>query len=86
MIKEIQMAKLEEKQQIDDTLNLDGDFEIEEKGLEAPEDIGDSSESEAIVTLNKSKDEAHGPKWDNEKIESRDNEEEKVDEQYITSN
>ena len=78
------MAKQEEKEHVDDTLNLEGDFEIEEKGLEAPENIGESSGSEAIVSL--SKDEAHGPKWENEKIESLNNEEEKNDEQYITSN
>ena len=75
MIKEIQMAKQEEKQaQVDDTLNLEGDFEMEEKGLEAPENIDESSESEAIISL--SKEEAHGPKWDNEQVQMRNNDEE----------
>jgi hypothetical protein len=33
----------------DDTLNLDGDFAIEEKGLEAPENIKESSNSGEVI-------------------------------------
>lgn len=62
---------------VDDTLNLQGDFELDEKALEAPENIGESSESEAIISL--SKDEAHGPKWDNEPVQMRNDEEEKIE-------
>ena len=48
--------------------------------MEAPENINLSDESEALVNMSQ---EAHGPKWENEKIEGVDNDN---DEQYITSN
>ena len=51
---------------------------MDEKGLDGPENIGESSgESEAIISL--SKDEAHGPKWENEQVQMRNNEEEKLE-------
>jgi hypothetical protein len=73
MIKEIQRAKKEESYQIeqidDNTLNLEGDFVLEEKGLEGPENIDESSDSEAIVNLGLEEVENPGPKWENEKIQ-----------------
>ena len=75
MIKDIQKAKQEEYEQIEqideNTLNLEGDFVLEEKGLEVedPENIDESSDSEVIANMEPEEAEGPGPKWENEKIQ-----------------